>query len=123
MYDNAFQGVYTDLHKQAWTAERYANHEEIAYPALSTGSSSSLTANDFFYSKNNYLRLKNVVLGYTLPKTFTQKFKVQEFRVYVSGNNLLTASSMKFKHIDPEQYSYYEYPMYRTFNIGLNLKF
>lgn len=123
VYDNAFQGVYTDLHKQAWTAERYANHEEIAYPALSTGSSSSLTANDFFYSKNNYLRLKNVVLGYTLPKTFTQKFKVQEFRVYLSGNNLLTASSMKFKHIDPEQYSYYEYPMYRTFNIGLNLKF
>lgn len=123
IYDNVFQGVYTDLHRTAWTAERYANHEEIGYPALSSGSSSSLTANDYFYSKNNYLRLKNVVLGYTLPKSWIGKLKLRQVRFYVSGNNLLTTSSMKFKHIDPEQFSYYEYPIYRTFCVGVDLKF
>lgn len=47
--------------------------KKISYPALTTGSSSSLQSNEFFYSKNNYMRLKNVVLGYTLPKRWSSK--------------------------------------------------
>ena len=55
IFDNAYQGVYTDLHRNAWTADRYAANEKISYPALTTGSSSSLQSNEFFYSKNNYM--------------------------------------------------------------------
>lgn len=38
----------------------------------------------------SYLRLQNLALGYTLPRAFTQKFKVEKMRVYVSGQNLFT---------------------------------
>lgn len=123
IFDNAYQGVYTDLHRNAWTADRYAANEKISYPALTTGSSSSLQSNEFFYSKNNYMRLKNVVLGYTLPKRGSSKLKLEKIRFYISGANLLTTSSLKFDNLDPEQYSYSVYPIYRTFNIGLNLNF
>lgn len=123
IFDNAYQGVYTDLHRNAWTADRYAANEKISYPALTTGSSSSLQSNEFFYSKNNYMRLKNVVLGYTLPKRWSSKLKLEKMRFYISGANLLTTSSLKFDNLDPEQYSYSVYPIYRTFNIGLNLNF
>ena len=115
--------MYTDLHRNAWTADRYAANEKISYPALTTGSSSSLQSNEFFYSKNNYMRLKNVVLGYTLPKRWSSKLKLEKMRFYISGANLLTTSSLKFDNLDPEQYSYSVYPIYRTFNIGLNLNF
>jgi TonB-linked SusC/RagA family outer membrane protein len=123
IFDNCYQGVYTDLHRNAWTKERYAAGEEISYPALTTGSSSSLQRNEFFYSKDDYLRVKNVVLGYTLPKRLTDKLKASEIRFYLSGTNLLTFTSLKFDNIDPEQSSFSQYPVYRTFNIGLNLNF
>lgn len=123
VFDNNNQGVYTDLHRKAWTAERYAANEEITYPALTTGSSSSLQSNEFFYSKCDYLRLKNVVVGYTLPKRWTSKLKIEKMRFYLSGANLLTTSSLRFDNIDPEQSSFSAYPVYRTFNIGLNLNF
>ena len=82
IFDNAYQGVYTDLHRNAWTADRYAANEKISYPALTTGSSSSLQSNEFFYSKNNYMRLKNVVLGYTLPKRWSNMPLTQQFAGY-----------------------------------------
>ena len=123
IFDNCYQGVYTDLHRNAWTPERYAAGQEITYPALTTGSSSSLQSNEFFYSKDDYLRVKNVVLGYTLPTKLLDRLKISKMRVYVSGSNLLTFTSLKFDNIDPEQSSFSEYPLYRTFNVGLNLNF
>ena len=123
IFDNCYQGVYTDLHHNAWTPERYAAGQEITYPALTTGSSSSLQSNEFFYSKDDYLRVKNVVLGYTLPTKLLDRLKISKMRVYVSGSNLLTFTSLKFDNIDPEQSSFSEYPVYRTFNVGLNLNF
>jgi hypothetical protein len=47
-----------------------------------------------------YLRVKNVQLGYTLPATWSKKLGLQKLRAYVSGQNVLTFSGMKF--IDPE---------------------
>jgi hypothetical protein len=47
-----------------------------------------------------FLRLKSVEVGYTLPRDLLKKIKVQNFRVYVSGTNLLCWS--KFKLWDPE---------------------
>jgi len=123
IFENFGHGVYTNLHKQAWTAARYANNEKITYPALSTGNSSSLQSNEFFYSKNNYLRLKNVAIGYTIPKSLTNKMKIEKMRFYISGENLLTTTSLKFDNLDPEQKALNVYPIYRTFSIGLNLNF
>ncbi len=117
------QGVYTHLHQEAWTSERYNNGETISYPALSTSQSASNQANSFFICNTNYLRLKNVEIGYSLPKAICQKLHTNKIRFYVNGSNLLTFSGFKFKDFDPESSSLAVYPQYRTYNIGLNVVF
>ena len=71
-----------------------------------------------------FLRLKTGVIGYTLPSALTQKFKVQTLRIYVSGQNIFTASTLRF--MDPETgYSQREeaYPVMKTYTVGLNVNF
>ena len=82
----------------------------------------------------SYIRLKTLELGYTLPKKWTMKAKIKSLRVYFSGYNLLTFSPLK--NIDPERPGtnggvntgsnsilFYNYPVNRTFNFGVNIKF
>ena len=82
-------------------------------------------SSNFWMWNGNYIRLKNIELGYTLPKRLMQRMNVKQLRVYVNLYNFLTFSSQKF--FDPEQaettFSFAGYPQVKTFNIGLNLKF
>lgn len=117
------RGVYMDIHKHAWTEERYANGDAITYPALSATGSSSLRGNDFFITDRNYMRVKNVELGYTLPASISKSVRLEKARFYISGTNLLTFDSMKFDGMDPEANNLSSYPVYRTFNVGLSLTF
>jgi len=55
-----------------------------------------------FLFDNHYWRLRNLTLGYTLPKTLTQKAMIEGLRVYVTGNNLLTFGPAAKRHTDPE---------------------
>lgn len=123
VWENDGRGVYTDIHREAWTAERYAAGETISYPALSTVSSSSMRNNDFFITNRNFLRLKNIEIGYTLPRSVTSRIFIEKARVYLSANNLLTFDNRKFKSFDVESGNLSSYPIYRTFNVGLNLNF
>lgn len=122
VFENKNQGVYLAMHQHAWTPERYAAGERIEYPALTSTSSSSLVDNEFFVSKANYLRLKNVTLGYSLPKGIITKMRMDKFRLYVTGQNLLTMTNLKFKGFDPEC-SGIDTFVYRMFNFGLNINF
>ena len=67
-----------------------------------------------------YLRLKNLTFGYTIPKHLLRKIKLQNLRVYFSGENLFEATPMS-KNFDPEQLDYTTHPMQRTYSIGLNI--
>ena len=66
-------GFFSDYHLQAWTPERFANGEEILYPALGSAPGTSQKPNDFFIMDRSFLRLKNIELGYTLPKGLLKK--------------------------------------------------
>lgn len=122
VYENVSQGVYMPHHLTAWTPERFAAGEEIGYPALTSTTSSSLTANDFFTSKADFLRLKNVTLGYSLPKKWMKKIGMNQIRFYFTGQNLLTTSNLKFKGIDPEKNNINDF-IFRSYNFGLNVSF
>lgn len=78
----------------------------------------------------SYLRLQNLALGYTLLRAFTQKFKVEKMRVYVSGQNLFTitdysgynpeVNARPSQNLTPGE-DYGTYPLARTYMFGLNL--
>ena len=80
-------------------------------------------ASDYWKKNGAYLRLKNVTLGYTLPKKWTKKALIENLRFYVSGNNLLTFT--EFKYLDPESPNVINgyYPQQRTFVFGVDVTF
>lgn len=116
-------GFYTEYHFNAWTKERYESGSKITYPALSTSGTVSHQANDFFIMDRSFLRLKNVELGYSLPKNICSKLTMSKLRVYVSGTNLLTWHHLKTNCIDPEQTKANQYPITKMFTVGLNVTF
>jgi hypothetical protein len=75
-----------------------------------------------------YIRLKNIQLGYTLPQELTKKVHIQKLRVYVSGENLVTVTSLP-EALDPERLyvGYYglnqTYPLSKIYAFGINLTF
>ena len=76
----------------------------------------------------SYLKLRNITLGYNIPKTFLSKLNVQSARVYATGSNLYTWFSKEYRKdggIDPETTSTINLktPPTRTFVFGLNLTF
>ena len=56
--------------------------------------------NDLFVEDGNYLRLKVLQIGYSLPRNLTQKLLLQKLRIFVQGENLFTAT--KYSGYDPE---------------------
>jgi TonB-linked SusC/RagA family outer membrane protein len=88
-----------------------------AYPRLNTRNGGSNS--DYWEYKGNYLKLKNVQLGYTVPQQITRKFRVEKLRVYVSGDNLHTWT--KYPGMDPELGTSITYPLVRQGAFGVQL--
>ena len=57
---------------------------------------------DRFFYKNNFLRLRNITLGYTLPQQISKKASISNLRIYATGVNLLTFGNAAKKYTDPE---------------------
>jgi TonB-linked SusC/RagA family outer membrane protein len=74
---------------------------------------------NFWIQSSDYLRLKTLELGYTLPSKLTKKVRIERARFFFNGYNLLTVSPMKL--MDPEQAG--RYPLNKSFSFGLNLVF
>lgn len=73
------------------------------------------------------MRLKNLQVGYTFPKKWLDKVFVDNLRIFVSGENLLTITSLT-KTMDPETAGIGKqggtvYPLSKTFSFGLNITF
>ncbi len=77
--------------------------------------------NTFWEFSNDYVRLKSLEIGYTLPLGLNQKLGISKFRIYVSGQNLITFD--KIKLIDPEVDAGTSYPLQRIVNLGVTLTF
>ena len=78
----------------------------------------------YMMQRGDYLRLKSAEIGYTFPSKWTSKVKIKALRIYFSGYNLFTITGVY--SVDPERPSNlygYMYPLNRTFNLGLNIKF
>lgn len=83
-----------------------------------------------FYKRMNYVQLKNITIGYNIPKAFTQKLGITSARVDVSVNNVCTFSNIKnalnydnAKANDDEKGVVVGYPTARSYMLGLNVTF
>lgn len=106
----------------AWTPE----NRDAKYPRLSTAYANTMGSYSSKYLYNNtFARLRNVTLGYTLPKSLTSKFQVNSLRFFVQGDNLLTVGSAVGRGTDPEQSlsgtTSNRFPVTKSVSFGLQL--
>ena len=119
------ENIYNNVWMSTNTPEQNAN---VLYPRLSNGSggagASNNTQTSTWWQRNgSFIRLKNMEIGYTLPKSLTSKTFIKSFRFYVSGSNLLTFAP--FDMWDPEKGGGEGsgYPLNRVITIGFNANF
>lgn len=113
------QSLIKDITDHAWTPENPYNSK---YPILrNDANSKNQVASDAFVHNAAYLRCKNLQLGYTVPKRVSQKFFVENLKVYTSIDNLFTISS--FPGLDPEIAANVGYPSIRQYSVGINVSF
>lgn len=92
------------------------------YPRLSyNGNSNNYRPSTYWMRDGSYLRLKNLEVGYTLPKSIVNKIHLNNVRIYFMGTNLVTFS--KFKLWDPELGTSdgQAYPLSRSYTLGLTI--
>src|SRR5690606_39076598 len=103
------------------------DHTDAEFPRLPIvpASSNNAYSSTFSYRNGNYLRLKTMQIGYTLPSRVNESIGMNAGRVYAEGQNLLTFSELTKYNIDPEQpnVSNGYYPQQRVFAMGVKLTF
>jgi TonB-linked outer membrane protein, SusC/RagA family len=96
------------------------------YPAIRRGNSHINYQNNTFWTTNiTYLRLRNIELGYDIPRNIISRFGAKKLRFYVNATNLLTLDNVHQFEIDPEITSGggLVYPPQKLINFGFNLSF
>lgn len=112
--------------------DTYEANTEAKYPRLDPLNKNGNfdKVSDFYVEDGSYLRLKNIQLGVTIPAELTKKLSINELRIYVGAQNLLTFT--KYSGMDPEVsrsdalvagIDKASYPQARTILMGLTLKF
>jgi len=121
----ATKNTTVDYYNNEWISTRPTNIYPINTDNLGITASSSMEVYDA-----SYLRLKDLTFGYTIPMALTQKFKISNFRIYVSGQNLYVLT--KYPWGDPEVtfkdplasgYDRFSYPRATTVLVGASLSF
>lgn len=112
----------------SWADNRWSpTNPNGSYPRVDTRASSSINGglynNTFWLNNASFVRLKNVEIGYTLPKATLAKIKLSNVRVYASGFNLFTLTGVKDYDPEGNNGSGQFYPQQRILNLGLNVKF
>jgi TonB-linked SusC/RagA family outer membrane protein len=119
-------GKVKELHQQRWDPAKTEadNLANAKYPLLhyAGGGDHNQRGNTFFLSDGAFIRLKNIELNYTLPTEWSSKVGMSECRLYVNANNLVTWDRLD-KLVDPESDGSNRYPIMKTVNFGVNIKF
>lgn len=120
-YSASFQGTMFEHQKDYWSAE----NTDARYPRLTPNSiTNNYVTSSFWMLSSSYLRLKNLVLGYTLPEPVTRLVNIKSARLYVGGQNLITWDKW-YPGFDAEQTNTAGefYPIMKTYTVGLNVNF
>jgi TonB-linked SusC/RagA family outer membrane protein len=118
--NNEWQSSYFTVHTDRWTTANPNGY----YPRAYFNTDKNKQAQSRYLQNAAYLRFKNVQLGYTIPKAFTDKIKFQKARLFVNVENLATFTKL-INIVDPEivNGNAKVYPLQRTWAFGINLTF
>ncbi|WP_290797528.1 SusC/RagA family TonB-linked outer membrane protein [Flavihumibacter sp. UBA7668] len=112
-----------------WEAGK-GNNADVQFPRMVSGSGvnggHNAVTSDWWIINAGYVRLKALQIGYDFKKLLVNRFDfVQDFRVTLSGTNLLTFSEIKKYGLDPETGSNnnYDYPSQRVYSLNVNIGF
>lgn len=126
MYAFVSGGKVKEHHLERWNpaqSEAY-NLQHANYPLLhydNYGDHNQRT-NSFFLKNGSFVRLKNIELSYTLPENWSKVAGMSNCRLYVNANNLITWDNLN-NLTDPESNGSNRYPIMKTVNFGVNIKF
>lgn len=117
-FNNNGRGQAFEHHLNRWTPDNAAS---ATYPRLTVGNNLNNTqSSSYWIQSGNYMRLKNLELGYSFSSGVVKRIRIREARLFVNGTNLFTVSSLK--DADPENAGY-NYPIQKVIVAGINLKF
>lgn len=126
MYEFVNGGKVKSLHMGRWNpnmSEEW-NLANATYPLLHYDSfgNHNHQQNSFFLKNGAFLRLKNIELSYSLPMQWIKHLAMSECRLFVNANNLITWDHLD-DLVDPESSGSNKYPIMKTVNFGVNIKF
>ena len=113
-----------DYIKHMWTEENPYGDKHPTLYWQDMGGGKNTRPNSYYLKDASFFRLKNLTLGYTLPRVWTEKANISKVRIYFSGDNLLTLTP--YKGLDPERNGDGRdaiYPQNRIYSFGLNVEF
>ena len=117
------QTFHTDMANRWTTPGQVTNVPRLHYEGPTGTYSSSMS--DRWLTSASYFSLKNVSVGYTLPKNLTKKAGIEKARFYLTGDNIWLKSARK--GLDPRQYvdgsTGYGYSAMSTYSVGASLVF
>ena len=114
-FGNARYASTWDHWNETWSPE----NRDAAWPRL--GGNANREETTYWLDDLSYVRLKNIQLGYTLPKNWLLKVGIESVRIYGSAENLATFT--KFRGLDPEKSGHASdaYPLNKSFSLGINI--
>ncbi|WP_349317496.1 TonB-dependent receptor [Chitinophaga sp. MM2321] len=127
--------IPTDFESKLWSPENPDAYFPRLRGYIALNDNGSLKENNDKYVQDlAYIRLKSLILGYSLPMAIMQRIKLTRCRIYFSGENLLTFTKLQSKYLDPEQLSSDPnlvqtdangrvYPFSKSYAIGLDVTF
>ena len=119
---NVWQVSLFDVHKDRWSENNPNGYFPKQY--FDSRATKNQQTQTKYLQDASYLRFKNLQIGYTLPRHLLDKVGIEKLRVYISGENIATFTSL-LETIDPE-FSVSDgkvYPLQSTWSIGVNLSF
>lgn len=114
--------IYKSLANDMWTPENPS--QDVFFPRLRNGTNGhNFQASTWWQKDMSFLRVKDIVLGYTLPKSLMAKWGIERMRFYLIGNNLLTFSKFNLWDVELGTNNGMRYPVMKSATIGLELNF
>lgn len=110
-----------DKHWSYWTPE--FGDENAKYTRMYYKYQNNEAGADYTLSDGSYIRLKNIDIGYTFPKSLTKKLFIENLRIYFSGLNLFTWAKEPYLDPDNRDVRASAMPPMKAYNFGLNINF